>query len=285
MPDSIEAYLGFSKRDSDPVTPDEIAVPGYPDNRIVPVPCSICDARQAKGIALERQGFTLITHKTRFAKERERDHLRIVYNDEMATFIKSFMDASHVVPSRNGLLLRYGSLLVGRKPHTGPLDIIDDKIPASFAHVDYLSDTDTVLAQAAVEAEIDGQKGIHYSRMIIMQTWRALSPPPQDVPLAICDRRTIEEADISTRTGVLAPENSKGMPTPVFHVGGIHFNVHQRWYYYPHMRSDEVLLFTGFDTANPSYSKVAHAAFDNRAVHPNAEPRVSIEARFYVYYD
>jgi hypothetical protein len=83
---------------------------------------------------------------------------------------------------------------------------------------------------------------------------------------------------------VLAPENSVGMPTPVFYVGGIHHNPNQRWYYYPNMTSDEVLVFTGYDTARQSGFKVGHAAFDNRATHPEAHPRESIEARFYVYY-
>jgi hypothetical protein len=119
---------------------------------------------------------------------------------------------------------------------------------------------------------------------VIIQTWRALSEPPQDVPLAICDCRTLDEADISRRTGVLAPENSVGMPSQTFYVGGIHYNSTQRWYYYSNMKPNELLVFTGYDTDRPSSAKVAHAAFDNRATHPAANARESVEARFYVYY-
>ena len=221
-------------------------------------------------------------HKSAFAKERDRRILIKDYNDEMARFIRDQTRAALVVPSRAGLLVRYGERLVGRKPHDGRFDIIDDRIPASFAHVDFLSDA--VHDQVGVEARNEGHESVEYSRMVIIQTWRAVSEPPQDVPLAICDCRTLEDADISPRMGVLSPENSATLPSPIFYVGGIHFNPRQKWYYYPAMRADEVLVFTGFDTANPTGAKVAHAAFDNRHTHPDALPRESIEARFYVYY-
>jgi hypothetical protein len=282
MSTTIEAYIGFSKRDNEPVTSDEVAVPGYPDNRIQPTRCQVHDARTTGEPSLDREGFALMDHNSDYAAVRDRQILRKGYNDEMSALLKKQMNASLVVPSRNGLLVRYGNLLVGRNKHSGATDIIDDKIPASFAHVDYL--TEDALESAAMEARIEGIYNISYRRLVIIQTWRAISEPPQDVPLAICDCRTLDEADISRRTGVLAPENSVGMPSPIFYVGGIHYNSRQRWHYYSYMKPNEVLLFTGYDTERPSSAKVAHAAFDNRATHPAANPRESIEARFYVYY-
>jgi hypothetical protein len=121
--------------------------------------------------------------------------------------------------------------------------------------------------------------------MVILQTWRSVSPPPQDIPLALCDCRTVTEGDLSPRTGVLAPQNRNGLPSATFVVGGVHHNPQQRWLYYPSMTPDEVILLTGFDTARPVRGRVAHAAFDNRANERDAVPRESIEARFYVYYD
>ena len=280
--ETVEAFIGFSKRDQEPEATDDIFVPGYPDNRITPRRRRIEDARNAATPSLDREGFSLVEHRTAFAEERDRSVLTKDYNDEMADFIKEYTNASVVVPSRTGLLVRYGDRLVGRRRHEGRDDIIDDRIPASFAHIDYLSDF--VIDQVAVEAKVDGFPDITFSRMIVMQTWRAVSDPPQDVPLAICDRRTLDRTDISPRKGVLSPENSGKLPDPVFYVGGIHFNPKQRWCYYPSMRKDEVLLFTGYDTANPDHGMVAHAAFDNRAHHSNAHPRESFEARFYVYY-
>lgn len=278
MSETIEALLGFSRRDGEPVTADEVAVPGYPDNRVAPTPCRIHDARAA-GTALDREGFVLERHRSAFAGERSKATLARDYHAEMAAFLKDYLGAAEVRPSgESALLVRYGERLVGRRPFERPIDIIDDRIPASFAHVDYFPEV-AKLSAAHVGAPAT------YSRMMIAQTWRAVSGAPQDVPLALCDRRTLDDADISPRTGVLATENAPGMADPSFTIGGIHHNPAQRWYYFPEMEPDEVLIFTGYDSAHPDGWKVAHGAFDNRRTHPQALPRVSFEARFYAFFD
>ena len=125
-----------------------------------------------------------------------------------------------VLPSGgSALLVRYGDRLVGRRAPERPTDIIDDRIPASFAHVDYFPEA--ARQSASYVQQSSGAVPRDFSRMIIAQTWRAVSGAPQDVPLAICDRRTLDDTDISPRTGVLAPENSEGLADPRFTVGGI----------------------------------------------------------------
>ena len=80
-------------------------------------------------------------------------------------------------------------------------------------------------------------------------------------------------------------QNRNGLPSPVFYIGGVHHDPRQKWYHYPSLGADDVILLTGFDSERPDRGRVAHAAFDNRANQPAAHPRESIEARFYVYYD
>jgi hypothetical protein len=58
----------------------------------------------------------------------------------------------------------------------------------------------------------------------------------------------------------------------------------QHWYCYPDLTADEVLLFTGFDSACPGGGRVAHGAFDNRANAPAAIARESVEARFFAFF-
>ena len=281
---SIQAFIGFSQHDGSPVEPGETAVPGYPDNRVMPLPCTIDNARESPSISLDDEGFTLVAHETAFAEERDLEVLRRGYHDEMAEFLTDYLDASLVVPARTGILLRDGRRLIGRGKFDGDPDVIDDRIPASFAHVDYLL-ADAVVEQAKLECAFEGYEDIPHRRMVILQTWRSISPPPQDIPLALCDCRTVGEGDLSPRTGVLAPQNRNGLPSATFTVGGVHHNPRQNWFYYPSMTPDEAILLTGFDTARPIRGRVAHAAFDNRANQPDAIPRESIEARFYVYYD
>jgi len=274
----LKAKLGFSRRDDEPIASGEIGVPGYPDNRVMPTTCAIRNARLAN-TSMDREGFELATHRSAFVLERDRSVLAQDYHAEMAAFLKEYLGASAVRPSgESALLVRYGERLVGRRELERPTDIIDDRIPASFAHLDYFPESAVQSARYADAAPSS------YSRLMIVQTWRAVSGAPQDVPLALCDRRSLHDADISPRTGVLAPENSPGWAEPRFTIGGIHYNAKQRWYYFPDMEPEEVLLFTGYDSANDDGWKVGHGAFDNRHTTPNGIPRISFEARFFAWF-
>ena len=76
-----------------------------------------------------------------------------------------------------------------------------------------------------------------------------------------------------------------GLIDASFIIGGIHYNPAQEWHYFPSMEPDEVLLFTGYDSASLDGWKTGHGAFDNRHTHPNGLPRVSFEARFYAFWE
>lgn len=63
------------------------------------------------------------------------------------------------------------------------------------------------------------------------------------------------------------------------------YSPHQRWYYFPDLTDDELIMFKGFDTERDCRAGAAHVGFDNRRAFPDAKPRESFEARFFVYYD
>jgi len=57
-----------------------------------------------------------------------------------------------------------------------------------------------------------------------------------------------------------------------------------RWYYFSNMPVDELLVFKGNDTWLGDTQSVLHTGFDNTAAEPNAIPRESLEARFFVFW-
>jgi hypothetical protein len=283
MGGAIQACIGFPARDGAAESRSEFAVPGFPDSRIVPVSCAIADARQENGIALDDFGFALVRHRTAFADVRELAVLQ-GYRQEMAGFLADHLGAALVIPARAGLALRYASRLAAEPRREGEPGFVDEAAPANFAHIDYLY-PDQFRTAARLDSEAQGHDASRYSRAVQLQTWRCLSASPQDVPLALCDRRSLDSADISPRTGVLEETNSHGVVGEFsYRIGGVHHNPEQRWCYYPSMHPDELLLFIGMDTERPGGGQVAHAAFDNRANDPGAVERVSLEARFYAYF-
>ena len=125
-----------------------------------------------------------------------------------------------------------------------------------------------------------GLKMRPYRRIVAYQTWRALSEPPQDFPLALTDSRSVEPGQYVVMENITGPREQLGavgdsrMALPGNHT----------WYYFSGLTSREVIVFKGYDTANPEGLNVYHASFDNRRAEPNAHPRASIETRMLAFW-
>lgn len=224
-------------------------------------------------LSLDREGFCLIQHPNPCANERNPEVLCQTYAREMIPFIQDYFGTSRVVPKLDAVIFRRAGVPVLDGAHGTPVSGVRE--PSTSAHIDYMPIAGPMLAAMANQGL--GIPITSYSRLVIVNTWRAISAPPQDFPLAVCDDTSIPEADIVSHdftdhaTGV---SWAAGLPR---------YNPRHRWYYFPHMTEDELLLFKGYDSER--FFKVAHGAFDNRLAFADAKPRESIEARFYVYFD
>jgi hypothetical protein len=116
---------------------------------------------------------------------------------------------------------------------------------------------------------------------MMIDFWRPtnMAGPLEHMPLALCDPSAVEIADlVPTEMIGIAPS---GLPTR--HVA-LRYSPNQRWYYYPRMRSDEVLAFKLFecrkDDPEPArFRSVLHTAFADPDTPANAEERQSCEHR------
>jgi hypothetical protein len=57
-----------------------------------------------------------------------------------------------------------------------------------------------------------------------------------------------------------------------------------RWYYFPNMKQDELLVFKAYDTDHSRWSQPLHNSADIPGVPADAEPRCSIESRFFAFW-
>ncbi|MCP1838547.1 hypothetical protein ACVIHI_000088 [Bradyrhizobium sp. USDA 4524] len=277
----VHGQMSFARR-----SPDErpaVAPPTGYDISFVDHDVTIRDARPiADELSLDEEGFALIQHKMACANEREPDIFKKKYLEEMVPFIKDYFNASWVTTTDLGGVnirslggkssFRGGAVPEGASP-TGKHSVRN--FGAGFAHCDYAP-----IAGPQVAAHDNQLRGIEYraySRLMIIQAWRALSPPPQDFPLAFCDGSSILDTDL-----VEAPQRRYGTTIGVWIP---HYSPSHRWYYFPEMTQDEFILFKGYDSKAHSKPRSVHATFDSRYAYPNANPRESVEARFYVYYD
>ncbi|KRP91011.1 hypothetical protein AOQ73_25045 [Bradyrhizobium pachyrhizi] len=274
----VQGEICFARRTPDEEGEATTPTPGYDFPKVVH-DVTIRSARPiADELSLDKEGFVRIQHKVACVNERNPDILRKKYLEEMVPFIKDYFKASWVqTVDLGGVTIRS----IGGDSFARPADEKETKatvrgIWAGYAHIDYAPVAGPTIA--ARDSQLQGIEIRPYSRLMIIQAWQAISPPPQDIPLAFCDASSIEDGDLF--------ETYFRSKFGVTHRSRVlHYNPSHRWYYLPEMTSDEFVLFKGYDSEVHYHRWSAHAAFDNRRAYPNAKPRESIESRFYVYYE
>lgn len=149
---------------------------------------------------------------------------------------------------------------------------------SAFAHFDFeASEMDKLLADTLA---LTGRGVRPFARQVLFQTWRGITPPPQDEPLTLCDGRTVAAGDVIP----MDFHGPQGSRNAFVRSRACRFNPAHRWYYLKDQTVDEVLLFKGFDSASPAAGNAMHTAFHNAGL-TNGVPRGSIECRFIALYD
>src|SRR5258706_598992 len=146
--------------------------------------------------------------------------------------------------------------------------------PILSAHNDY---TEWSAPQRVRDLLPDEADKLLAGRFAIIQVWRAINQPIESNPLAIADAQSVEFADL------LVAE--RRYPNRVGQTYRLRYNAAHRWFYFPHMRRDEALVFKVFDSAKDGRARfTAHTAFDDPGTPPGAAPRQSIEARALAFF-
>lgn len=211
---------------------------------------------------LEREGFELVCHRSAIADfhDSTSGH-RHVGEIHVLLLELSGADAVAVVPRG---VLRFAE----RSPECGQHD---NSRPARFVHVDVSDAT-----AAAFAAQSNPFPDRRVRRFCHYNVWRALSPPPQDVPLAVCDARTVESADLVAADAIF---DSPGAAEWSFEGLVVLGKPRHCWWYYRDMNRDEVLVFKTNDSGPSPAHCVPHVAVDDAGCPPGTPPRVSIEMR------
>mmetsp|Transcript_42301 Transcript_42301/g.109076 ORF Transcript_42301/g.109076 Transcript_42301/m.109076 type:complete len:226 (-) Transcript_42301:46-723(-) len=120
--------------------------------------------------------------------------------------------------------------------------------------------------------------------MMALNFWRPVLPmcgPVSKTPLAVCDPRTVKMEDI-VATSIRWDEMPHHRMMTLAH------DPEQRWYYYPDMTTDEVLIFKSFQhfktQSGPELNTCFHTAFEVPNAPLGSEPRQSAEYRVRVWF-
>jgi hypothetical protein len=232
---------------------------------------TIADARQAEDAPrLDRDGFELVRSPTGIDDFTNAARVAQTYPRETEALIRRLTGADHVAAS--GAVLRFSER--DRRPE------FVNSLPARFVHVDYSRASFERFAATNVSDRPDREKLLR-GRYIAYNIWRVLSPPPQDVPLAICAATSVGEED-----RVTGEARVDGEGVEEFRFGSSLFRPSPRhlWFYFRDMSPDEALVFKAFDSDRNRFQGCPHVAFDDPSAPADAPPRASVEIRAFAYW-
>ncbi len=234
---------------------------------LAPVEMDIVDAR-GMDCSLDREGFVIVSHSSTLADLTDMDAVAKVHSGEIADLLKRVTGADHVSMTPRGIL-RYSE-------RSGKTGSTDNSHPARFAHVDM---SHAAAADARAKAAPEGKR---IARSAQYNVWRVLSPPPQDVPLALCAWPSVQESDLIDCLAIFDPAD--GSPEWSFGNYVIRHNPAHRWYYFSDMTPGEAIVFKTSESDPARAQLMPHVAIDNPLVGPDAPARVSLEMRGTCYW-
>jgi hypothetical protein len=149
-----------------------------------------------------------------------------------------------------------------------------------FAHADFsAAAAEQMLRRNLPPGEVSERLRHRYA---VYNVWRAFSGPPQDVPLALCDTRTVAPEDKQYCEITMRVANGELVTWE--NITYLRSERH-RWWYCADMTRDEAYVFRSFDSDPARAEQVPHSAFIDQSCPGDAPPRASIEIRVFAFYD
>ena len=220
---------------------------------------------------LDREGFVLVPHESAVADFHligEDPAVDERYNEETAAMLEELTGAVQVFMLGNGKR-RYGESAADR------LAPLSNAKPARYPHADNTDASADELARMVdmfvPEVDLDG-----HARYAMYNVWLTFTPPPQDFPLAVCDAQSFTTDDEVVVTAITVERGAVDIVHDT--VGYVH-NPNHRWYYFPDMTIDEVIVFKSGDSDPTGAVRVAHTAFTDPTCPPGVPTRASVEMR------
>jgi hypothetical protein len=225
----------------------------------------IHDGRAAGPFSLDVQGFVLRQQPSAVTNLSERQAIVAAYYREVERLIAEETGAEAVLAFDHNV----------RSAPKEAAGLAEIRSPVLRVHNDYTfasapQRVRDLLGPAEAERRLAG-------RFAFINAWRPLAEPVEDSPLALCDARSIDPGDL-----VATDLRYRDRTGEVF---AVRANPGHRWFWFPRMRRDEVLLIKCYDSATDGRARLAaHTAFVNPAAPAGAAPRESIEVRTVAFF-
>lgn len=216
-------------------------------------------------LSLDKHGFALRRHGTKVADFYDDAEVRRVYYREIDQLVRDATGASKVLIFDHTLRNTAPERQSGRRIRDAAASVHNDYTEKSAPRR-----VRDLLDPAEAEARLK-------RRYVEINVWRPIAGPVQAWPLAVCDASSVDPRDL------VATE--RRYPDRVGETYAVTYNPRHRWFYFPRMQRDEVLLIKCFDAATDGRARLAvHTAFEDPSTPAGAPPRESIEVRTFAFF-
>lgn len=257
-----------------PVIHTDLRIPAKGSGDVEKTEVGVRDAGAQTDLGLHTSGFELIRRPTGITDFYDCDLVMGTYYDECKTIAKELTGAhttftfDHII-RESGLQYSAG----GTDGSQRQTSVESGGGYIGSVHMDYTDNTkwDRYLA---LHGEQVPERA---SRVYALNFWRPLSSSVDDNPLAVCDARSVRAEDLQE-----VVVYGYGAENYSWHEIGIEtYSVsasdQHRWFYYPGMTPDDVLVIKSFDSEGVIGNASPHASFAHP--HPQGIQRRSIELR------
>jgi hypothetical protein len=216
-------------------------------------------------LSLDKQGFELTHQETAVQDFYDQEEVKRVYYPEVERLLKEATGAEKVV-------------IFDHQVRNLPLAQRGEKNAREYGkavHNDYTAKSGPRRVRDHLPAAEADQR--LKNRFAEINVWRPIRGPIESTPLALCDAGSIEAKDF--------------VPSDLIYrdrVGETYrftYNPNHRWFYFPHLERNEVILLKCYDSKEDGRARfTAHTAFEDPTSAPDAAPRESIEVRALLFW-
>ena len=227
---------------------------------------TVRNARQLQSPAsVDREGFELCHLRSKCRNFYDEEQLRTTYYPEVAALLKKRTGASEVVVFDHNI----------RAEITAPKRPSVAHEPVHLVHNDFTEHS----GPARVKRELGAHRAANLltGRLAIINVWRPIVGAVMSKPLALCDAQSLSVHDLVAADMIYSNRTGSEYRS--------RYNPQHRWYYYPTLETEEVLLIKVCDSATDGRARFClHSAFDDPSSPDGAAPRQSVELRVMLFF-
>jgi len=218
-------------------------------------------------------GFVVRKHESAVADFYDEELVRAKYLPEVERFLREATGAAAVFAFDHNVRSAKGAA-EGRAGVRAPVDM---------AHNDYTESSGPRRIREILESR--SRLDLAGRRAELVNVWRPIRGPVEDIPLTICAAASTSPGDFVDTDIQHFGEDDLVNPRHVGQIYSVRHNPAHRWFYVSKMRADEVLVFKCWGSARDGRARyTAHTGFVNPTAPADAIPRESIEVRTAVIY-